>query len=81
MRVMNATGEQPDMALPVPVQDVITEHTGEVVRVAAAFGGYRLGVKYLAEMGNGVFHFCGFGAGATWRGGTQILSTSGSVSP
>jgi hypothetical protein len=56
MRVKNATGEQPDMALPAPVQDVITEHTGEVVRVAAAVGGYTPGVKYLAETGNGVFY-------------------------
>jgi len=44
------------MALPVQVQDVITEHTGEVVRVAAAVGGYTPGVKYLAETGNGVFY-------------------------
>ena len=65
MRVMNATGEQPDMALPAPVQDVITEHTAEVVRVATADGGYTPGVKYLAKTGNGVFYFCGFGAGST----------------
>ena len=68
MSTMSTPGEEPDSVLPVPVRDAIAEHTGEVVRVAAANAGFTPGVKYLAETGNGGFFFIKSAPADTWMG-------------